>query len=311
MRVLEDGAISESLLRALTLDDLSDLSPCNHRLARLLAGSSCWLHAAIAEVPFLRLEASCFPEGERAGVIRALRVLGKAVPARGLRAPLDSAGQIDELAGAVNAAALASALHLQRRGAFAAPMVCLLRWKDEAALRSALCRCGAARCNSGEFCLSVPITLPQRESDRLAALVGIGATLGPALPMRIVLAWRWGQLMAAVSMGGLVPGRLRPPEAAAPTFSTRPFAQALVQVTIQCLEPELPLPKTSLTIPVGKQWVAVPLELPGDAEGRSVATAAMVRGALCVMTVTDVEIKQVALVVNSLQLHLLRDDPAE
>ena len=68
MPCVVEGVISENLLRALTLDDLRGLSPCNGRLARLLAGSSCWLYAAIAEAPFLRLEASCFPRGERAGL---------------------------------------------------------------------------------------------------------------------------------------------------------------------------------------------------------------------------------------------------
>jgi hypothetical protein len=303
LRFLDDGVISENLLRALTLDDLRGLGPCNDRLARLLAGSTCWLYAAIAEAPFLQLEASSFPRGERAGVIRALRVLRKAVPARGLKAPLDSACRIEKLAGAVKAASLASALHVQCHGGFAAPLVGLLRWKDEAALLGALCRCGAARCNSGEFCLSAPVTLPQRESQQLVACLGLGVVPGPPLSMRIVFAWKDGRLMAAVSLGGLVPERLTLPQPATSGFATR----LLVQVTIHCLEPELPLPTTSLTIPVGRQWVAVPLELPEDTESRSAATAAMVRGALCVMTVTDFEIERQALSVNTLQLHPLRD----
>ncbi|CAK0805604.1 unnamed protein product, partial [Prorocentrum cordatum] len=138
LRAIEDGVISENLLRALTLDDLRSLSPCDGRLARLLTGSRCWFRAASAEAPFLRLEASWFSGPERAGLLRALRALRRSVPARGLCAPLGSAGQVKELAGAVTAAVLAAAHDAARPGSFAAPVVGLLRWPDGAALRGAL-----------------------------------------------------------------------------------------------------------------------------------------------------------------------------
>ncbi|CAK0902997.1 unnamed protein product [Prorocentrum cordatum] len=303
LQVLEDGLLLDYLLRALTFDDLCVLCQCDGNLARQLASSRFWLHAAIAEAPFLRLEPSCFKREEHAGVIRALRVLRKAVPARGLSAPLGSASGIEELASAVSAASLASALHKQRHRGFAAPVVGLLRWQDEAALLSAM---SPAEPKVGEFCLSAPISLPLRESQQLAAFLGLSAAaLGPPLPMRLVFAWRAGRLLAAVSMGGLVPNRLQLPEPAA-SPAPPPLTSKLVQVTIRCLDPQLPLAGAPLTVPVGRQWVAVPLELPPRC--RAAAAAAMVRGALLVVALTDLERVRVPLSLNSLHLHPLRGD---
>lgn len=301
---LLEGVIADTVLRALTWDDLGGLSPCDGRLAQLLAGSSYWLHAAIGEVPFLRLEAPCFMVADRTSVTRALRVVRKAVPARGLKASIGSAGLVRELAAAVRAASVASALHVRSCGGFGAPVIGLLRWKDEAALLGAL---SPPEPKASEFCLSAPISLPQRDSERLARLLGLGvAAHGPPLSMRIVFAWRDGQLMVAVAMGGLLPERLRLP---GPT--SRCATKIAVRVTLKCLDPELPLPETPLEISIGRQWVAVPLKLPEAADGRAQVVAAMVRGALCVATVTDLEAQRPSTSsVNILHLHPLRDASA-
>ncbi|CAK0819294.1 unnamed protein product [Prorocentrum cordatum] len=214
---------------------------------------------------------------------------------------------VEELGEAVRAAALASELHVRSRGGFAAPVVGRLRWADEAALLGALSTPGP---KPDAFCLAAPVSLPQRESEQLAGLLGLTGALGPPLPMRVVLAWRAGRLMAAVSRGGLVPERLRLPD----PEGCGPATKLVVRVTLRCLDPDLPLPEVSLSIPVGRQWVAVPLELPAAEGARAAATAAMVRGALCVLTfaaAAEPEGWRLGLAVNSLQLHAPRGGGGE
>jgi len=297
--LLEEGGIAETLLSSLTFDDLCSLTQCGSCLARVLTGNRSWLHAAVADVRFLQLESPCFQAKERCRAVGAVRVLRRAVPARGLKVPLDSTDRVVELARAVASASRASALHMRDGGGFAVPVVAILRWQSEAALLDTL-----SLESEEEFCVSAPISLPPKESERLAGALGLSAGCrGPARPIRVFFAWREGRLMVAMVEGGLLAERLDLPA----TFA-RPLTSSVptcVRVTVRCLCPDLPLPEIPLDIPLGMQWVAVPMALPKDADDRRAAVKAMLCGALCVLTVTDCESRRQMSWINILGLQPL------
>lgn len=186
------GNQADMLLRHLPLVDLYHFQTSSKVVCTAMTDSSCWLLAALAALPHVKMQFIDLQQEQRGGFpsLRLLRELRLAVPARHLELCLPRDSLAAQLARATKAAHLSGRNHKMLGGRVAVTLLARLHWQDRVALRMAL-----DKDTPRTLCVSSPIELPAAES----ALMSAAVLAGPDL--RLFFAVLQGDLLVAMVDG--------------------------------------------------------------------------------------------------------------